>query len=263
MQKKINNKKLVENQYKDDKGLLIRKALHSKYSSNKQGFGNWLFEILDLTSDCKILELGSGNGDFWFKNIHHLNASAHLTLSDFSKGMVDTMSSKFDMQNVEIKQIDVQSIPFEDNSFDIIIANAMLYHIPNLDQALSEISRVLKANGKFYASTFGENGLSEFIVDSLNQIGIDNSKEMNYTFTLQNGRGPLEKHFKTVNRLDYPDSLEITKVNDLVDYIYSMTIMNGLEHQQRKDIEAYFNDMISNEGLITIKKEYGSFIASK
>jgi ubiquinone/menaquinone biosynthesis C-methylase UbiE len=262
--RKINDIEFVKKQYRDDTGLLIRKKLHENYSVNKQGFGNWLFKIIELPSKKgKILELGSGNGDFWRKNIQELNEFTTLTLSDFSGGMVETMKKKFKNSNVDIHQIDIQDIPFENDSFDVIIGNAMLYHIPKIDEALKEVHRVLKPCGKFYSSTFGENGLSDFISESLEKIGIEVSKESNYTFTLQNGSERLINYFNDVKRLDYLDKLIITDVQDLVDYIFSMTSMNGLTDENREKIRDYFEEIINAKGVIEIPKEYGSFVSTK
>ncbi|WP_240837763.1 class I SAM-dependent methyltransferase [Acidaminobacter sp. JC074] len=263
MNSKINNKGFVKEQYKDDTGLLIRKKIHEKYSANKQGFGNWLFEIIDLPSEGRILELGSGNGDFWFNNFHQLNDSVQLTVSDFSNGMVGKMKKKFEDLDVTVRQIDIQEIPFDDNSFDVIIANAMLYHVPDMEKALAEVNRVLKPNGKFYTSTFGENGLSSFISTSLSEVGVRVSEESNYTFTLQNGSKLLSNHFGEVERLDYEDSLLVTKVQDLVDYIFSMTSMNGLTSENYDQIYEFFEKKMQSEGVIEIPKEYGSFISMK
>jgi ubiquinone/menaquinone biosynthesis C-methylase UbiE len=52
-------------------------------------------------------------------------------------------------------------IPYEDNSWDIVIANLMLYHIPDREKAIHEISRVLKPHGALYASTFGLDNMKE------------------------------------------------------------------------------------------------------
>ena len=46
--------------------------------------------------------------------------------------------------NVSFQQIDIQDINFPDETFDVIIANHMLYHIPDLQKALYEVKRVLK-----------------------------------------------------------------------------------------------------------------------
>lgn len=58
-----------------------------------------------------------------------------------------------DLQIIK-KIIDIQNIPYEDNSFDLVIANMMLYHVPDLPRALAEVGRVLKPEGKLYTATF-------------------------------------------------------------------------------------------------------------
>ena len=261
--RRINNDQFVKQQYKDDKGLLIRKNLHKKYSTNKQGFGNWLFELMNISSAGKILEVGSGNGDFWQSNVKMLKATTKLVLSDFSDGMVELMCEKYDQENIDIMQINIQDIPFEDNSFDLIIANAMLYHVPELEKALGEVKRVLKPSGKFFASTYGENGLSSFIFETLEKLDIEMPKDSNKTFTLQNGEDKLLGHFEEVNRMDYEDKLMITHIQDLVDYIFSMTSMSKLDIEEKSKVQDYLDKLMKEKTIIEIRKEYGCFISSK
>lgn len=54
------------------------------------------------------------------------------------------------------KIVNAESIPFEEESFDVVIANHMLYHVPNINKALKEINRVLKSEGILFASTVGK-----------------------------------------------------------------------------------------------------------
>ena len=57
----INDFKSVKKQYSSTENLNTRISIHEKYSTNKQGFGNWIFEHYDLGEDSNILELGCGN----------------------------------------------------------------------------------------------------------------------------------------------------------------------------------------------------------
>ncbi len=57
---------------------------------------------------------------------------------------------------VQFKEIDAQSIPFEDETFDAVIANHMLYHVPDRPKAIAEIKRVLKPGGRLIATTIGK-----------------------------------------------------------------------------------------------------------
>lgn len=260
---KMNDEKYVVKQYSDDSALNIRKRLHEKYSVNKKSFGTWIFEQYDLPIEGKILELGSGNGDMWQAHIDEICKKSSIILSDFSGGMVDILRNKYQSINIEIKKINIQNIPFDDNSFDVVIANAMLYHVPNLEKAIKEVKRILKPGGKFYASTFGENGLSKYINDSLNEINLVSNSTLDFTFTLQNGQSSLVKYFDKVNRIDYVDMLKVTETEDLVDYICSMTLMQGLENHDRDKMLNYFNKKKDRNGVIEIPKEYGTFVSTK
>ena len=59
---KMNQTEKVRQQYSDDKNLAIRINLHTKYSTNKQGFVPWLFEKYQFPNNSYILELGCSNG---------------------------------------------------------------------------------------------------------------------------------------------------------------------------------------------------------
>jgi len=262
MTNKINQENKVKDQYQDDQGLVIRKRLHDRYSTNKQGLQNWIYACLDLPESGKFLEVGSGNGDFAYKHKLYKRPGLDLSLSDFSMGMVAVMKEKFP-HGTDIQQVDVQDLPFEDESFDIVLANAMLYHVPDLDKALKEISRVLKPGGRLYATTFGENGLTQHIHAYLGAIGFETQQTDNFTFTLQNGQACLIKHFSQVDRLDYEDRLLIDDPKDLVDYIFSMNNFSSLDEDNKVDLANYLMQLKSKTGWIEIPKEYVCFICQK
>ena len=59
-------------------------------------------------------------------------------------------------RNFKFKEMDAQSIPYEDGMFDAVIANHMLYHVPDRMKTIAEIKRVLKWGGRFIATTCGQ-----------------------------------------------------------------------------------------------------------
>ena len=61
----INNQKNVKEQYASANNLNTRISIHQKYSTNKMGFGNWIFSNYKITKGMKVLELGCGTGDMW------------------------------------------------------------------------------------------------------------------------------------------------------------------------------------------------------
>ena len=68
---RINNQKNVKEQYANAGNLNTRISIHQKYSTNKIGFGNWIFSNYKTTQGMKVLELGCGTGDMW-KGINDL-----------------------------------------------------------------------------------------------------------------------------------------------------------------------------------------------
>jgi len=79
----------VEDQYRDASNLNARIALHRRFSTNKAGWTRWVFDQLALPQECAILELGCGPADLWQQNAGCIPEGWHITLSDFSPGMVE------------------------------------------------------------------------------------------------------------------------------------------------------------------------------
>ncbi len=258
---RLNDSAAVNQQYATAERLNKRISIHEKYSTNKTGFGNWIFSNYRIDSGANILELGCGTGDMWKNHGELITSLSKLILSDLSEGMVEAARSSVGCHgNVEYKIIDIQNIPYADESFDSVIANMMLYHVPDIDKGLREVRRVLKQNGTFYCATYGEHGIVEYLGAILSDYGVED--KVNKNFTLQNGRGILEKHFPSVKRLDYPDSLAVTDPDDMVDYIYSLASMSSLSGVPRENIRKILLHHMEN-GVLTVPKEYGMFIAAK
>ena len=255
----LNDKTQVSEQYKTSSNLNTRISIHAKYSVNKQGFGNWIYEQYCLRENDRILELGCGNGSMW--KDHTIPGGAELILTDFSEGMLDSARENVSGRtNISFRQVDIQNIPYPDESFDVVIANMMLYHVPDLRKGLTEVQRVLKPGGSFYCATYGEHGIAEYIQDLLADHGV--KREENRVFTLQNGAELLGAHFTFVEKRLYEDRLEVTETQDLVDYILSL---DGMADFRAVTVEQLYEILEHQKinGIITVPKEYGMFMALK
>ena len=154
--------------------------------------------------------------------------------------------------------IDIQRIPYENGSFDVVIANMMLYHVPDIQKGLSEVRRVLKEGGTFYCATYGENGIMEYLSRLFEKDGI--KSQPNHSFTLQNGKAQLARFFSRVERYDYEDALEVTSAEDMADYIYSLSGMSGLRQLPRERVLSVLRAHMS-QGVLHVPKEYGLFVS--
>ena len=263
----INKSDYVKAQYSEDKNLSARINLHSKHSTNKQGVFAWGWEQYKFFNNCRILELGCGNGKQWENKSASLPNGCEIILSDLSEGMVNIVKGKFaEYKQFSFQQIDIQDIPFPDETFDIVIANSMLYHVPDLTKALSEVKRVLKKGGKFYSSAGGNGGLPLFLHQAFKLFNPDTKLFTGQmTFNFQNGLDILSGYFSDVKRLEYIDSLSVTETQDLIDYIKSTIIITSRSEQDPDpdDLFDYFEEIRKKDGAINIPKEGGLFISTK
>ncbi|MBR6185859.1 MAG: class I SAM-dependent methyltransferase [Clostridia bacterium] len=254
-----NGQTAVKAQYQNADKLSTRISIHSLYSTNKTGFGNWIFSHYRLAEGARVLELGCGTGEMWRGREETIRKCAQFVLSDFSSGMLskarETLSG---VGGVAFEEIDIQDIPYPDDSFDAVIANMMLYHVPDIEKGLRQVRRVLRPGGAFYCATYGENGVTKYLCDLFRAYGVEN--RMNTCFTLQNGESILLRHFDTAEKLMYPDSLIVTNLDDMADYILSLTGMADFSSLPRETILHVLRRSAVN-GALHIPKEYGLFIA--
>lgn len=254
----INCTDTVKTQYRSSSNLNTRISIHDKYSTNKMGFSNWIYSNYEIPEGARILELGCGTGSMWVGKDEEVRKCGKIILSDFSEGMIETARENLSSYDkIEYQVIDIQNIPYEDDSFDIVIANMMLYHVPDLQKGLREVRRVLKDGGAFYCATFGEHGIMEYLSGILSEYGVEDNTNKN--FTLQNGDQYLKSAFEKVERFDYKDSLAVTNVEDLIDYIYSLNSMTTLSTIDREKIRDVLTGKMT-DGVLNVPKDYGMFI---
>ncbi len=249
----------VKAQYATAGHLSTRISIHSKYSVNKQGFGPWILSHYPVRPGMRVLELGCGTGEMWADRADIIEASAQFVLSDFSEGMLEKAKENLKaISGIEFRVIDIQDIPFPADTFDLVIANMMLYHVPDLPKALGEVRRVLRPDGTFCCATYGENGMMAHIAGMFRAYGIEG--RTNNTFTLQNGQDKLRPFFSEIQRRDYPDALDVTDIEDMADYIESLSGFSELRQLPREVICAVLHENCEH-GVLHIPKEYGMFIA--
>jgi Predicted transcriptional regulators len=263
------DKKWIE-QYENASNLKARIRIHELFSTNNQGWMNWFFEQLNLPDKASILELGCGDGSLWDRNFNAIPKGWNITLTDSSQGMLKDAKKNLGKKSerFKFKLVDAQSIPFEDCIFDLVIANNMIYHVSDKEKTFSEIRRVLKSNGYFYASTVGKNHMKEMrdIISKFNSESIT-SESWNATesFQLENGFEQVSKWFQEVKLKRYNDNLNVTSAMPLVDYIFSMpgNTKEFFTEVNLQKLISFLEQKITKSGGIYITKDTGLFEARK
>ncbi len=257
---------LKDNQYRDSKNLDARVIIHQRFSTNPYGWFIWVFDrLLTLPKDARILELGCGHANLWRENADRIPAGWKVTLSDLSSGMVDASWRNLVVTGRPFKfeEIDAQSIPYAAETFDAVVANHILYHLPDRPKGLSEIKRILKPGGCLFASTVGEQHLKE-MNEWISRISEDRLSVISHLpFLLETGADQLREYFVRVTMERYSDNLEVTEVDPVIAYIRSGFSSEDIIEPKLVKLQQELESELAQNGKIFITKDSGLFKAVK
>jgi ubiquinone/menaquinone biosynthesis C-methylase UbiE len=262
---------LGKSQYATSEKFDSRIYLNAKFKTNPKSFFKRIFEHFPKDENLKVLEMGCGTGLFWMANRNEIPESWSIMLSDYSEGMLDGTRKALSgiNRNFQYRVLDAGNNDFPDKSFDIILANNMLYHVDDRPAALSHISRTLKDDGVFIAATMGKKDMME--LDSLLYDFLSNLKK-NFRFrekgfSIENGFDQIKAFFPNVKIERYEDVLKIDEIEPVIRYYLSFNGMyDGLEILPQENVNAfrkYLLNVLNDRKVISVTKDKGIFICSK
>jgi ubiquinone/menaquinone biosynthesis C-methylase UbiE len=96
----------------------------------------------------RMLEIGAGTGYFSLNLMLHKIVDEAIA-TDISPGMLQVLDASAKRLEVDVTTVcaDAEALPLEDESVDLVLGHAVLHHLPHLDTALAEFTRVLKPGG--------------------------------------------------------------------------------------------------------------------
>ena len=263
---------LQSSQYKDSTNLDARASLHRRFSTANVEWQSWVFDRMQLMPGSRVLECGCGPGWLWRSNIDRIPPDCQITLTDLSSGMVAEATAALAAtgHHFVCQTANIEELPFADNAFDVVVANHMLYHVPDLDKALREIKRVLSENGRFLAATNGNNHMKEipefgqalFAQETavLADTRLNRDGTFFLSFRLENGAELLAPYFAQIDLYNYADSLRVTEVPPLVAYILSTIDAAKITDDIVTRLTDYLEQKLTADGVIKISKATGLFV---
>lgn len=201
----INDPDAVRREYADEKRYAARMA-KQKTATGPDPY-EVVFAAVAERTPRDVLEVGCGRGELAERMSREL--SARVIALDQSPRMVELTTAR----GVEAIVGDVVSLPFRDASFDCAVAAWMLYHASDLDQALEELRRVLRPDGRLVAATSSERNLAE-VWELVGEIGAPGGG-----FTVERACARLRRYFDRVERRDVLGTVTFQGREEVHDYL--------------------------------------------
>lgn len=252
----------LKNQYQNASNISSRISLHSLYAQNPKGWFPWIYEQCQILPGMKILEVGCGDGTLWLQNKGRLPADIQVTLSDVSEGMLRDARRALGMEEArfDFQVLDCQQIPYSNNTFDLVVANHVLFYCDDLQKVLFEIRRVLKSEGRLVCSTYGHDHMKEVseLVQEFDEHIVLAADKLYEKFGRENGAEILSSYFSDIEWRSYEDCLIVPEPEPLISYILSCHGNQGQYITERyREFFSYVKNK-TNRGM-RITKDAGIF----
>jgi len=253
----LSERALIEEQYRTTSNLRARIALHDRFSTSALSYPRWIFDGYAFGDRADVLEVGCGDAMIWRENADRIPVGWRLTLTDLSPGMVDEARATLGGR-ADYGVADVVELPFADGLYDAVIANHMLFHVDERARAFAEIRRVLRSGGIFVGTAIGRNHLRELRQLAPAREGVWTTAWQR--FTIEVAADELVPFFTCVEIERYPDSLEVTEVGPLLDFLRSR---GDVPEEEIAHARVGVEQAIARDGAFHVTKDTARFSCRK
>lgn len=220
------NAKILAHHYKNADAWRIRHQTHEMYTEPKVDFVDWTMQHVALQGNETVLDVGCGPGRY-HEYIKQKYPDVRYVGIDYSTGMLEDHSN-----TQRVLRADMTNIPLPDNTFDVVLANHVLYLAPDIDAALEETKRVLKPGGILVSATNSVTTMPQFrelfrrAILLVSPPGVSREVRVpvgiHHRFALENGSRMLARHYFAVVRHDLPSAFVFDEVEPIMDYLESI-----------------------------------------
>ncbi len=264
---------IIKRQYSTEDNLRIRQEIHDKYTVPNVNFSEWALSMLNLRGDERVLDVGCGNG-LYYTRLRHRYPNVQYFGVDLFEQMLESHPSP-----VNLTVADIAHLPFPSASFDVVMANHVLFMVTDVEQAIVEMRRLLKPGGLLMTTTNSNNNMPELQVlmrramvllsRSGGNAATSASAHFTEKYSLENGVQLLAQHFYAVVRHDLPSALVFQQTDPAMAYLE--TTRDLREGTLPPDVEwddvmvimrQQINQLIKHLGELVINKLAGVLIAT-
>ncbi|WP_037602348.1 class I SAM-dependent methyltransferase [Streptacidiphilus rugosus] len=210
--------RLATSAYADDRHLAARQSIYQWQQPRYDLPGIAVEQLTEITGT--VLDIGCGNGKF-VTRLHRDRPDLHVIGTDISAGILADVPRP-------VVVADAQALPIADASVDAVLAMHMLYHVPDIPTAISELARVLKPGGLVIASTNSDTDKQE--LDQLwkqaaaDVLGITEGPSrvsLSSRFSLEKAPELLGRGLVDIRVMELPGTIKVTDAEPVVAHLAS------------------------------------------
>ena len=255
--------------YPDAASLDSRVQLHEQYSTNSYGWQRWVMDHIGPSLKGRVLEVGTGPAYLWIENASRLPGDIELVLSDRSQGMLLDARARLAQTGVSADWIecDAMALPFEDSSFDLVIANHMLFLVDEPAAVVAELVRIIRPGVMLCATTNHRDHMQDLfqLFSELAPVHYGHLEQGEFLlrrtrFNFVTGAELLVPYFDDVKLVTYEDGLRVDQADVLVPWI-KYWANPKMTTDDLEQMLLGIKERIGQEGVLRIRKNSGMFLA--
>ena len=264
---------LTKEEYGTDQHLATRIRTHQLYTQPQVNFADWVLDHVQWQGDEAVLDIGCGSGMYVEPVLARLTGGGRLWAGDLSMGMLQDLAAKGVPAGVTLFNVDAMELPLPDDCCDVIMANHMLYHVPDIGRAVSEARRVLRPDGWFLTVANARNNM-QVLIDAVSSaaqaLGYDiqlPNANAAMKFRLEDGASWFEPSFSQVRQsvldsaLIFPAAEPVLAYVDSLRAFYASSLPNELDWDALlQHLAQQINIIIADVGEFRAPKTSGVFI---
>jgi ubiquinone/menaquinone biosynthesis C-methylase UbiE len=270
--------KPAENPYYRSGTYLRAKHQQARLASGRD-FAAWALSLLALPASPRLLDAGCGWGRFTWPLIETYAISpARLVAMDRSAGMLRTLLDEAERREIAVPVCagDIEQLPFPAEAFDLVLANHVLYDVPDLARGVRELERVTRRDGCLLATTNSELvrvTIIELHYQALDALGVQYEPEPPSPFSMENGREQLRRGFRNVEAFIFEDSSVYPDADTFVEQYMTtgryrnMLLREDVPAEKKAALprvyRALVQDIIDQEGRLVVPVLMGAFVCTQ